>query len=379
MNNKISLYIHIPFCKKKCNYCDFVSYQNQESLIDAYVESLLHEIEMVSEQIKKYKIKTIFIGGGTPSYLSAENISKIVNKCREILNLEELDEFSIEVNPGTIDENKLTIYRRLGISRLSIGLQACQNKLLKTIGRIHTYQEFLESYQLARKAGFDNINIDLIFGLPGQTLVQWRETLEEVVGLRPEHLSCYSLKVEENTPFAKMLEQKQIILLDEDVEREMYHEAIAFLKKNGYVHYEISNFSLPGKECKHNLVYWKQERYLGLGAGAHSYINEQRFSNKTNLKEYMDSVNSDALPRENFIEMNKNELISEYVILGLRLIGGVSRKEFRKKFGIEIDEIFEKQIAKMSKLRLLDSNDKRVKLTTKGLDIANQVMIEFLF
>ena len=281
MLNELGIYIHIPFCKQKCYYCDFVSYSNKCSEVKEYIESLKKEIEEFD--FSNYKVTSIYIGGGTPSYIDSIYIVEILSELKEKLkcNLIEFKdiEITIEVNPGTVDTKKLNDYKKLGINRLSIGLQSTKNDILKKIGRIHTYQEFLEIYKLARETGFKNINIDLMIGIPGQKIGDLKNTLQDIIKLEPEHISVYSLIIEENTPIEKMLENGEIKLPDEDLERNMYWYVKNTLELNGYNHYEISNFAKKGYEYKHNLDCWNQKEYMGFGASAHSYTNNVRFSN----------------------------------------------------------------------------------------------------
>lgn len=299
----------------------------------------------------------------------------------------------METNPGTLNEEKLRTYKEAGVNRLSIGLQAYQDQLLDYIGRIHNYGEFLDSYQLARQVGFRNINIDLIFGLPGQTSEQWEKTLHEILVLKPDHISCYSLKIEKNTPFydiygSEVRGEKSEVgsrrsevryeLPSEDEEREMYHLAVSLLESNGYRHYEISNFCLPGYECRHNLIYWKCEPYIGIGAGAHSYFQNKRFSNEPSLERYINQIRSGKLPRHDYQEINVEERMAEFMILGFRLKDGIGKDEFHDRFGCKIEDIYGTQISKLQEQGLIDNTQDRVQLTTKGLDLANLVMVEFI-
>lgn len=378
MSNKIGLYIHIPFCKRKCFYCDFVSYQNKEELIDSYIESLKQEIRMVSKYCNSYKFTTIYIGGGTPTYLGITHLCNVLNECNSYLNLEDVSEISIESNPGTINMDNLKILKSIGINRLSIGLQATQNDLLHRLGRIHTFEEFMESYLSARKAGFKNINIDLIFGLPGQTILEWENTLKSIIDLKPEHISCYSLKIEEKTPYFELYNRGLIKLPSEDEEREMYHLAILLLQTYNYIHYEISNFCLPGYECKHNIGYWQHEEYIGIGVGAHSYFQNIRFHNEISIENYINEIKKGNLPRRELQIIDIKEAMSEFIILGLRLIKGINKLRFKQKFGIDIELIYKDKIEKLVNLGLLENDKDYIKLTLKGIDLANQVMIEFI-
>lgn len=311
MLNELGIYIHIPFCKQKCYYCDFVSYSNKCSEVKEYIESLKKEIEEFD--FSNYKVTSIYIGGGTPSYIDSIYIVEILSELKEKLkcNLIEFKdiEITIEVNPGTVDTKKLNDYKKLGINRLSIGLQSTKNDILKKIGRIHTYQEFLEIYKLARETGFKNINIDLMIGIPGQKIGDLKNTLQDIIKLEPEHISVYSLIIEENTPIEKMLENGEIKLPDEDLERNMYWYVKNTLELNGYNHYEISNFAKLGKESRHNLNCWNQEEYIGFGVAAHSYLNGIRFSNTINVEEYIQHIENNR--KEENIQIEESQSLED--------------------------------------------------------------------
>ncbi|MCX8131000.1 MAG: radical SAM family heme chaperone HemW [Clostridia bacterium] len=378
MKNVIGLYIHIPFCMSKCHYCDFNSFSGMEGSIPGYFDALKKEICLYEDMLKDYEIKTVFIGGGTPSYVHESYIVEVMNLCNEKLNICENGEISIESNPGTLDPHKLSAYRKAGVNRLSIGLQARQDHILKRIGRIHCSGDFDISFYNAREAGFKNINTDLIFGLPGQKLSDWKETIESIVGLGVEHVSCYSLKIEEGTVFGNMLDIGEISYIDDELDREMYSRAVEYLTSNGYRHYEISNFAKPGFECRHNLVYWNAEPYIGVGAGAHSYFQGKRTNNINSVEEYVKSIGKGEIPGENTGYINKDDEISEYMILGLRLIEGVSAKKFFKRFDTDIFDKYGKRLDKLVKDGLLDVEEDKIRLTTKGLDLANRVFVEFI-
>lgn len=365
-----SLYVHIPFCKQKCLYCDFNSYSGKEELIHDYVIALKKEIQSYNFS----EFKTIYFGGGTPSIIPAKYIAEIIQmiKCDA--------EVTLELNPGTIDEEKLKIYKEAGINRLSIGLQATQDSILKTIGRIHTLDDFEKAFKMARKAGFDNINVDLMFGLPDQTIEDVKESLEYLIKINPEHISCYSLIL--HSDIFKNLPS-------DDAEREMYYLTIKMLKEAGYEHYEISNFSIPKKESKHNLCYWNQEEYIGVGAGASSYIDGKRYTNELNIERYISKI-ANGITTYEIEEIQSDEAkIKEYMILKLRLLEGVNVQGAFEKFGINICEKFKKEIEKMCNMGLLEiinvpkKNDekiynKSIRLTKKGLDFANIVWEEFV-
>lgn len=379
---ELGIYIHIPFCKQKCYYCDFVSYANKEEKIQEYIECLQKEIEMESEKYKneEYEITTIYIGGGTPSFIDASYIERIINTIKQNYKLYENPEITIEVNPGTINEEKIRKYKDIEINRISIGLQTTKDNLLKQIGRIHTYEEFLNCYKIVKKIGIDNINVDLMLGLPNQTLEDLKEGLIEVINLKPNHISLYSLILEENTILEKMVRQNMAKLPEEDLEREMYWTTKNILEENGYIHYEISNFSKKGYESKHNLNCWNQKEYLGFGVAAHSYIKNKRYCNTNNIEEYIKNVqNGKILNNRTICEIqNKIEEQKEYMLLGLRKIQGVDIQEFKNKFIDNPIYIFHKELEKLVKEELVEIDLNQIKLTSKGLDFANLVWEEFV-
>jgi len=374
----IGLYIHIPFCKHKCYYCDFNSYAQKEQIIPAYVNAVKKEIEKYSTATANYKIKTVFIGGGTPSYINSRYITDILSFCRSNLDFDPGAEISIEANPGTLDTEKLQDFKAAGINRISIGLQSCNDISLKKLGRIHDYGQFLESYNKSREVGFSNINVDLIFGMPWQSQKEWEETLEEVIRLHPEHISCYSLNIEEDTVFGDMLKKGTLIPLEDEKDRQMYHYAVQKLKENGYNHYEISNFAREGYECRHNLVYWKTEMYIGIGAGSHSYFSGKRYNNICNVEDYINRLSTNRDVVENIEDIGREESISEYIILGLRLTKGISFREFKSRFGEDLYVLFKNKIDSLVNRGLLIIENEGIKLTPSGLDLANQVFVEFI-
>ncbi len=374
----ISLYVHIPFCQKKCYYCDFNSYSGKQHLIKDYIEALKKEIIMYKFILNNYRIDTIFFGGGTPSILEGDQITDIIDTIKKHYVVRDGAEISIEANPGALNYNKLKKYYSSGINRLSIGLQACQDNLLKTLGRIHSFEDYLKNLKEARKAGFTNINTDLIFSLPGQKKEHWEKCLEKIVSLDMPHISAYSLIVEEGTPLNNWVKNKIVALPDEEIQLKMYHHTIKYLKEKGYIHYEISNFAKSGFQCKHNMVYWYNKQYIGLGAGSHSYFNKKRFSNVNGIEEYIDLVKSNKTPIEDEIDVSIKDEISETMFLGLRLIEGISIDEFTKRFNISPFEIYEKQIKKFSEQGLLEWDKTHIRLTQKGIDISNIVFQEML-
>lgn len=376
--NKTGLYIHVPFCSSKCNYCDFNSYTGKLNLADDYFNSMKKEIELYTDEMKYNLIDTIFIGGGTPSCVDYRYIREILTKCKAIYNISDDCEISIESNPGTLDSEKLREYKLIGINRISIGLQAYQSSLLKYLGRRHSPEDFIASVELSKKAGFSNINADVIFGIPGQTMEDWTETLKVLVDLDITHISAYSLKIEEGTKFGNMLESGELIGVEDELDREMYHYAIDYLNKNGFNQYELSNFAKAGFECKHNLTYWKCIDYLGLGAGAHSLLNDLRFSNVNSIEDYIKNLEKGEKPVEERFVIDFYDKISEYMFLGLRLAQGVSNSEFQDLFNQDMFVRFADSFEELQKNKLIEIDGENVKLTNLGLDLANQVFVKFV-
>lgn len=392
MNNKeLGIYIHIPFCKKKCYYCDFVSFSNLENKQTGYIEALKKEISCYD--LEEYNVTTIYIGGGTPSYIDCYEIKEILDELRKRLKNNETKfsdiEITIEVNPGTVDKKKLEVYKLSGVNRLSIGLQSTKDILLKEIGRIHTYKEFLQSYKHAKQVGFENINVDLMLGLPNQSIQDMKDSLKEVIKMEPNHISIYSLIVEEKTPIKKLIEEGELQLPEEIQERRMYWYVKSMLELSGYNHYEISNFAKEGRESKHNMNCWEQKEYIGLGVAAHSYINGIRYSNVTDLDCYiknmmeLKNVKKQLQSKTNIIYniceiQNLEDKQKEYMLLGLRKIQGVSITKFKEKYVENPIFLFRKQMEKLTKEDLLQIDGDYIRLTNKGLDFANQVWEEFV-
>ena len=386
---QVGIYIHIPFCKSKCYYCDFLSFCGKDKLIDEYIECVRFEAREVGQGIKsdiqnnyvdKVEVSTIYIGGGTPSYIDSKYIVQIMEEIFENFEVKQDAEITLEINPGTVDIEKLVKYKEAGINRISIGLQSTNNELLKMLGRIHTFEQFIETYNNARDVGFENINIDFIIGLPNQTIKDINEMLKKVQELKPEHISVYSLIVEEGTKIEEKIENKELELPQENLEREMYWTVKNELEKMGYKHYEISNFALPGKESKHNLDCWNQKEYLGLGAGAHSYSDDARFSNIDDIEEYIKNTKENKL-ENNFVFHEKQDEASkmkEYMLLGFRKISGISCSNFEAKFGKDVFEEFGIEIEKLLKQELIEIEEDSIKLSIKGIDLANLVWEEFV-
>ena len=406
--NRLSLYIHIPFCVKKCHYCDFLSAPCKEETRQGYVETLCMEIVQRAKLYKDRIVDTIFFGGGTPSLLSAGQMGKIMDVIRQEFRVLPEAEISMEVNPGTVTKEKLEAYQKCGVNRLSIGLQSANNEELKVLGRIHTWEVFENTWKQVRDLGFSNVNIDLMSALPGQTLESYENTLRKVLALKPEHISAYSLIIEEGTQFYEWFGEDSSQLPDEITDRRMYEMTRTLLEEHGYYRYEISNYALEGYECKHNIGYWKRKEYLGLGLGAASLISNVRSSNVSELEEYLnlgrkinyktlDSVEKKMLEQriengknvenekninwlESIEELSIKDQMEEFMFLGLRMMEGVSVQEFETQFGKPLKEVYGTQIAKLESQGLLQYREEtgRYALTLKGIDVSNQVFVEFI-
>lgn len=380
---KIELYFHIPFCVKKCLYCDFLSAPADASTQDAYMEALLREIKGRASEYKEYTVDTVFIGGGTPSVVDVKWIERLMEMVRGLFSVAEEAEITMEVNPGTVDGDKLNRYFHAGINRLSIGLQSGNNEELKRLGRIHTWEDFLTTYHLAREIGFCNINVDVMSALPGQDTESYTASLRKIMALkpRPEHISAYSLIVEEGTPFAEMAEQGNLPLPDEDSERQMYEDTAGILGEYGYKRYEISNYAQDNYACRHNCGYWKRTDYVGFGIGAASLVDNVRFWNAENLQAYL---NHPLGCRCEEAVLSRKEQMEEFMFLGLRMTEGVSEKDFCEAFGQSMNQVYGDVIAKNISDHLLqykeipEEGDRRLSLTARGMDISNYVMAQFL-
>ena len=379
---ELELYLHIPFCVKKCNYCDFLSAPAGEETRAAYVDALLEEIRGFDEP-EDYEVVTVFFGGGTPSILPGQAIFRIMEALREKFSFRKEAEITLEANPGTVDKEKLSFYKKAGINRLSFGLQSADAEELKKLGRIHTWEKFLESFQLAREAGFSNINVDLMSALPGQTKESWEKTLRQVLALQPEHISAYSLIIEEGTPFYQLYEkdverrdagEEPELIPSEEEERAMYEATGRILKEQGYLHYEISNYAKPGCECRHNLGYWQRRDYLGFGLGASTLLNPVRYKNTEDLEAYLGGDFS----KKEFFVLTKDNQSEETMFLGLRVLEGVSKEQFREQFSCELRVVYRKELEKLEKEGLLEEEGDFVRLTSRGIDLSNPVLAEFL-
>ena len=378
MAKKIGVYIHIPFCIQKCYYCDFCSKIGTPDSIEAYIYALTREIDMWKERLNPYTIDSIFIGGGTPSIVPVKLMEKLLKRLNTVLDIPPSCEISIESNPGTLDAEKLKLYLYYGVNRISIGLQAWQDFALKQLGRSHCKKEFIINYELARKIGFNNINVDLMFGLPDQELFWWAKTLLEVAKLQPEHISAYGLNIEDSTFFGQWYNKGILALPSEEKEREMYHYAIDYLTANGYLHYEISNFSVKGKPSLHNLNYWENGEYIGMGLAAHSNLDSVRFSNTEILDQYLMCAHKNMLPIAKREKTTQQDKISETMFLGLRLVEGINRAKFKERFGFDIFQKYGEKIQKLKEAKLLKYDNRFIWLTRRGIDISNQIFIEFL-
>nr|WP_314505739.1 radical SAM family heme chaperone HemW [uncultured Lachnoanaerobaculum sp.] len=379
---KLELYVHIPFCEEKCKYCDFLSFKADDGEKKAYVTQLIEEIKAQGQNYSDYLVSSIFIGGGTPTTLNGIWILDIMNAIRENFMVETDAEVSIECNPGTLSTSKIMHIKKAGVNRISFGLQSSIEEELKELGRIHTYKDFLQSYQLAREYGFTNINVDLMSGLPKQTIDSYKTTLKRVCALKPEHISAYSLIIEPGTPFFEKYgsEEGAQLLPGENTDREMYALTKSILKEHGYERYEISNYAKPGRECRHNIGYWTGVSYLGLGVGASGYVMNRRFHVESDYRKYMSvKMQQDITPLYCDIEeLDIKANMEEFMFLGLRLTKGVSRHEFNEKFGVDMFEVFDRQIKRNMMLKLMEYNSPYLRLTEKGLDLSNMVMSDFL-
>ena len=373
----MELYLHIPFCARKCAYCDFLSFPQGPAVQRQYAERLMEEIKTASAGFRDTTVTSVFVGGGTPSILEAEDMVQILETLKESFCIAEHAEISMEANPGTVTEKKLQDYKKAGINRLSFGLQSADDQELMALGRIHTYEEFLESYRMARACGFTNINVDLMSALPGQTVESWLDTLKKVAALEPEHISAYSLIIEEGTPFFEKYgeDRGEGLLPDEDAERDMYHLTKTVLKDLGYERYEISNYAKKGYECRHNIGYWTGVPYLGLGLGASSYINGCRFCNTLDLEEYL---SGDGFKRYDEIMLTEQDMQEEYFFVGLRMTEGVSLKGFRDRFGVDAAEVYPGLLEKIINSGGAGTVGDNFRLTEYGMDVSNYIMAQFL-
>ena len=389
----LALYVHIPFCQAKCPYCDFNSYAGIEGLMVPYVDALIAEMALWREPTRDARVTTVFFGGGTPSFLPLVETERILVALRRSFRLTPDAEITVEANPGSADSARLDGLRRLGFNRLSLGVQSFQDDELSLLGRIHSAAEAHEAYAAARRAGFENVNLDLIYGLPGQALTTWQRALAEAIALRPEHLSLYALTLEEGTPLAADVARGRLTAPDPDLAADMYLWAGEALAAAGYEHYEISNWALPGYRCRHNLVYWRNQPYLGLGAGAHSCLGGYRFAAVRDPQEYIRSVAAAGaapsddglagflarLPHlDDVVQVTDSRAMAETAILGLRLVEGLSLAAFRRRFGVGLPSVYGPAVAELTALGLLERANGRLRLTAKGRLLGNEAFVRFL-
>ena len=370
----IGLYIHIPFCEQKCFYCDFASYQGKSHLIQDYLGALELEIQNKTQGLL---FDTIFIGGGTPSFLSKEELERLGKALRDVRKTDDV-EFTMECNPGNITKEKAEVIKKMGVNRLSIGLQSSNDSILLDIGRIHTFKEFEENYKMLRELGFTNINIDLIYGLPHENLKILQKTLSDVAELNPEHISCYSLIIEEFTPFYYRAKRNELFLPDEETERKMNEIILRTLSENGYERYEISNYAKDGKYCRHNIRYWSGEDYIGAGTSSHEYFNGERQENIKTVEGYIRLIRTTGSASVRRHENTKDEEVEEYVFMGMRMMRGLNKKKFEERFQRTIESYYENSIQKHIKSGLLIDTPEVLRFTQKGIEFSNHVLSDFL-
>ncbi|MEW6064084.1 coproporphyrinogen III oxidase [Desulforamulus profundi] len=376
----IGLYIHVPFCLQKCLYCDFASYPIEQGQVEQYMRGLGQEIDYYRATLapEQKQIATIFVGGGTPTCLMSGQLAGILEQVSRVFTIVTGAEITTEANPGTVTLASLRELRAAGFNRLSLGVQSTHRELLRVIGRIHDFDQARQAVHFARAAGFENLNLDLMFGLPTQTAARWRQSVSEIVNLQPDHVSCYSLQLEEGTPLTRAVDQGRLAACPEELELEMYRIVIEILGTAGYEHYEISNFARPGYRCRHNLLYWHNQEYLGLGPAAHSHLNQSRWGNVEDIDQYVSLLQAGQRPTEEIQSLSEGEQMEETVFLGLRLIPGVNLADFRQRFGIGLTEVFGRQVRELEKKGLVELVDGYLRLTGKGLPLANQVFAEFV-
>lgn len=411
MKKGLELYVHIPFCARKCDYCDFLSAPADTATKQKYVQALICEIKSRKREFADYEVTTVFVGGGTPSILAGEEISRIFKALRESFAFREDLEITMEVNPGTVTEEKFQFWKKAGVNRLSIGLQSADDRELKLLGRIHTFADFLYTYETARKSGFANINIDLISALPGQSVSAWERTLRKAAELSPEHISAYSLIIEEGTPFYRRYGaskedgapgdaespgyekagasggesvcdgKRYPALPDEETDRLIYKTTGEILREYGYVRYEISNYAKEGYACRHNLGYWERKEYLGLGLGAASLVNETRFKNTEELETYLEIFGEEKREYPSAVtereRLDKKEQMEEFMFLGLRKMKGISQREFARQFGETLEEVYGEEIKELTAEGLLEQEGEWLRLTEFGIDVSNYVFEKF--
>ena len=373
----LEIYVHIPFCVKKCDYCDFLSGPAAKERQEAYVEALLREIE-AQKPDEQEQVVSVFVGGGTPSAIQPQWIGQIIDKLKEKFTFSPEAEITMEANPGTLTKEKLSIYKEHGINRISLGLQSTINEELRILGRIHTFEEFQESYRMVREAGFENINVDLMSAIPKQTYDKWVHNLRTVAELNPEHISAYSLIIEEGTPFYDYFYENELDLPDEEEEYRMYEDTAEILREYGYEQYEISNYAKPGFACRHNIGYWKRTDYLGFGLGAASLYHGIRYHNTEDMEEYLADSSEPLALRRDVQELSRQECQEEFMFLGLRMTKGISETEFEKTFGEGMPDKYQKILEKYEQSGFLEKNQEWWCFSRKGIHVSNQILAEFL-
>lgn len=376
---KLALYVHVPFCVQKCLYCDFLSMPADQKIQEEYIAALIGELRYWQKRLEgQYVLGSIFMGGGTPTVLAPELLRQIGEVLQDFSWSSNM-EFTIEANPGTLTAEHIPTLQYLGINRVSLGLQSAQEQELQQLGRIHTFQDFMESYRLLMDHGFSNINIDLMADIPGQTLESYADTLDRILGLHPRHISSYSLLIEEGTTFYEMDQQEKLQIPSEEIDRQMYAMTKERLAAAGYQRYEISNYAQPGWECRHNVTYWQMEEYLGVGLGAASYWNGKRFSNERDLYSYLSQKEDSHIAQSQIL--SRQEEMEEYVFLGLRMTQGISPEAYQKRFGVDFYQLYQKILPNLRENGLLaeTENHDRIYLTDRGIDVSNRVLAEFLF
>ena len=374
-----AVYIHIPFCRHKCFYCDFNTYAAEGQPIDAYLEALIEEMRLTVKDLSDRQMNSIFVGGGTPPILNVRQMERLMDGIHSVFEFDpQLGEFTMEANPGTTEPDKLQVMKQGGVNRLSFGVQSFQDELLQSIGRIHDVQDVYDSLRYAKEAGIDNLSIDLMFGLPRQTLKMMEESLDKALALELPHYSIYSLKVEENTVFHALYMKKQLPLPHEDEEYAMYHLIRKRMLEAGYEQYEISNFAKPGFAGRHNITYWKNKPYLGMGAGAHGYVRQQRHMNLKGVNAYIEQVKNGKLPRKEIHSVSKQEAMEDFMMVGMRLLDGVRRKDFFAQFGVSLEDVFGSVLERLLMKELIAPTEDGYKLTEQGLLFGNEVFSDFI-
>lgn len=373
---KPGLYIHIPFCQKRCHYCDFLTFDNSDHRQESYVEDLAKEIDLYKEE--NIKVDSIYFGGGTPSYIGETCIGRIFEHILSSFNVDKVSEITIEVNPSSVSKEKISLYKSLGFNRISMGIQSLDDGNLKLMGRTHTSEDVYRDYDLIRSCGFDNVSLDLIFGLPGQSVENFQKDLDDILSLDPSHMSLYSLTIEEGTAFWKMRNKGLIEEVTDDLDRQMYHLAVESLEVKDLKQYEVSNFAKAGKESKHNLKYWRLREYLGLGLGSSSFFNGYRFINEESFEKYSQAINKEFKPHMLVESMDQKSYKEDYILMNLRLVQGIDREEYKYLFGIDFYQDFKSLNDKYINLGLMTKTKERLSFTLKGFDLSNSYFVEIL-